>query len=63
MRYDPDDDARLERERIRAESLEVPCPFCHAYVNNPCINVKNGAELWKIPAHLQRYKAAEEAKT
>lgn len=47
-----------EFDSTRAESLSVPCKFCHAQIGHPCVNDVSGAVLEHFPAHPVRTTAA-----
>lgn len=46
-------------EQQRSAALVVPCPYCHAEANQPCVNSKTGEPLGHIPAHWSRLKQAD----
>jgi hypothetical protein len=59
MSYYTDQEAILEKQRIRAESEQVSCPYCHEPAGFPCRNRSNGEQLEHIPAHISRIKEAQ----
>ena len=59
MSWYTDGEAILEKQRLRAESMAIPCSFCHEPAGFPCRNPSSGAELTYQPAHLARLKEAK----
>jgi hypothetical protein len=45
--------------RIREDALRVPCSYCHALIDEPCVNGDQPLEAF--PAHVCRISAAKAA--
>ena len=59
MSWYTDGEAILEKQRLRVESMAIPCSFCHEPAGFPCRSKADGHELESIPAHPVRLKEAK----